>query len=175
MNPGQAAGWPRQDRREGGAGDHAASDRDRQTAMPVVVHGQVAGSIELRASIRPEARAVADLHRAGIHHMAIVSGDHEAPTRALAETLGMDLYFAGVLPADKVDSVARLPAEGRKVCFVSDGINDSIALKEADVSISLRGASTFATDTAHVVFLFLEGPCRGSATCVRSRRTSTPM
>jgi Cu2+-exporting ATPase len=65
----------------------------------------------------------------------------------------MDRYFAQVLPADKADYVAKLQAEGRKVCFVGDGINDSIALKKADVSISLRGASTIATDTAHIVFL----------------------
>ena len=65
----------------------------------------------------------------------------------------MDRYFAQVLPADKADYVAKLQAEGRKVCFVGDGINDSIALKKADVSISLRGASSIATDTAHIVFL----------------------
>ena len=47
----------------------------------------------------------------------------------------------------------KLQQEGRKVCFVGDGINDSIALKKADVSISLRGASTIATDTAQIVFL----------------------
>jgi len=67
--------------------------------------------------------------------------------------LGMDRYFAQVLPADKADYVEKLQAEGRKVCFVGDGINDSIALKKANVSISLRGASTIATDTAHIVFL----------------------
>ncbi|MGA1619371.1 MAG: HAD-IC family P-type ATPase, partial [Pirellulales bacterium] len=73
--------------------------------------------------------------------------------KRLAEELGMDRYFSQVLPADKADYVARLQAEGKKVCFVGDGINDSIALKKANVSISLRGASTIATDTAHIVFL----------------------
>ena len=65
----------------------------------------------------------------------------------------MDRYFAQVLPADKADYVERLQKEGKKVCFVGDGINDSIALKKANVSISLRGASSIATDTAHIVFL----------------------
>ena len=65
----------------------------------------------------------------------------------------MDRYFAQVLPADKADYVEKLQKEGRKVCFVGDGINDSIALKKANVSISLRGASSIATDTAHIVFL----------------------
>jgi P-type E1-E2 ATPase len=128
--------------------------REGHTMVLVAADDRVAGAIELRATIRPEVRRViSDLRRAGIRHIAIVSGDHEAPTRALAESLGMDRYFAQVLPADKADYVARLQAEGRKVCFVGDGLNDSIALKKADVSISLRGASSLATDTAQVVFL----------------------
>jgi len=58
-----------------------------------------------------------------------------------------------VLPEDKADYVEKLQREGRKVCFVGDGINDAIALKKANVSISLRGATSIATDTAHVVFM----------------------
>ena len=85
--------------------------------------------------------------------LAIISGDHDVPTRKLAESLGMDRYFAQVLPADKADYVEKLQKEGKKVCFVGDGINDSIALKKANVSISLRGASSIATDTAHIVFM----------------------
>jgi heavy metal translocating P-type ATPase len=128
--------------------------REGHTMVLVAVDDAIAGAIELRAAVRPEVRRViANLREAGIGHLAIVSGDHEAPTRRLAESLGMDRYFAEVLPADKADYVAKLQAEGRKVCFVGDGINDSIALKKADVSISLRGASTLATDTAQVVFL----------------------
>src|SRR6202012_4672254 len=85
--------------------------------------------------------------------MAIISGDHEKPTRRLAEHLKMDRYFAEVLPQDKARYVELLQKEGRTVCFVGDGINDSIALKKADVSISLRGASSIATDTAQVIFM----------------------
>jgi heavy metal translocating P-type ATPase len=124
------------------------------TMVLVAVQDQIAGAIELRAAVRPEVRQViAELRRFGIRQIAIVSGDHEAPTRRLAESLGMDRYFAQVLPADKAEYVEKLQKEGRKVCFVGDGINDSIALKKADVSISLRGASSLATDTAQVVFL----------------------
>jgi len=65
----------------------------------------------------------------------------------------MDRYFSQVLPAEKADYVEKLQREGRKVCFVGDGINDAIALKKANVSISLRGATSIATDTAHVVFM----------------------
>ena len=65
----------------------------------------------------------------------------------------MDEYFANVLPADKAQYVEKLQQDGRKVCFVGDGINDSIALKQANVSVSLRGATSIATDTAQIVFM----------------------
>ena len=120
----------------------------------VAVDDALGGALELRASVRPEVPAIIKGLRArGIKHIAIISGDHEAPTRKLAAELGIDRYFAQVLPTDKADYVEKLQKEGRKVCFVGDGINDAIALKKANVSISLRGATSIATDTAHVVFM----------------------
>lgn len=128
--------------------------REGHTIVMVSVDGMLGGALELHAAVRPEVRQIVQgLRDRGIKHIAIISGDHEAPTRKLAESLDMDRYFAQVLPADKADYVAQLQKEGRKVCFVGDGINDSIALKQANVSISLRGASSIATDTAHIVFL----------------------
>jgi heavy metal translocating P-type ATPase len=128
--------------------------REGHTMVMVAVDDQLGGALELRASVRPEVRGIVQgLRQRGIKHIAIISGDHEAPTRKLAEELGMDRYFAQVLPADKADYVEQLQREGRKVCFVGDGINDAIALKKANVSISLRGATSIATDTAHVVFM----------------------
>ena len=130
------------------------SHQEGHTVVMVSVDGKLGGALELQAAVRPEVKdIVAGLRRRGIKHLAIISGDHDAPTRKLAESLGMDRYFAQVLPADKADYVEKLQKEGRKVCFVGDGINDSIALKKANVSISLRGASSIATDTAHIVFL----------------------
>ncbi len=124
------------------------------TLVMVGIDDQLGGALELHASERPEARdIIAGLRQRGVKHIAIISGDHEGPTKKLAERLGMDRYFAGVLPADKASYVEKLQQEGKKVCFVGDGINDSIALKKANVSISLRGASSIATDTAHIVFM----------------------
>lgn len=131
-----------------------AVHNDGDTMVMVAIDDELGGALELRAALRPEVREIiAGLRQRGIRHLAIISGDHEAPTRKLAEELGMDRYFAQVLPADKADYVEKLQQEGRKVCFVGDGINDSIALKKANVSISLRGATSIATDTAHIVFL----------------------
>jgi Cu2+-exporting ATPase len=119
----------------------------------VALNKQVAGAIELQPTIRPEAQqAIAALRRREFG-LYIISGDHAAPTRQLAQQLGIEHYFAGVLPQDKADRVEQLKAEGRTVCFVGDGINDGLALGKADVSVSLRGASTLATDTAQVVLM----------------------
>jgi heavy metal translocating P-type ATPase len=128
--------------------------REGHTMVMVAVDDELGGALELRASVRPEVRGIVQgLRERDIRHIAIISGDHEAPTRRLAEELGMDRYFSQVLPAEKADYVEKLQREGRKVCFVGDGINDAIALKKANVSISLRGATSIATDTAHVVFM----------------------
>jgi len=132
----------------------AEAHREGHTLVMVGIDNQLGGALELQAAVRPEVKSIVQGLRArGIKHLAIISGDHEAPTRKLAEELGMDRYFAQVLPADKADYVAKLQREGRKVCFVGDGINDSIALKQANVSISLRGATSIATDTAQIVFM----------------------
>jgi heavy metal translocating P-type ATPase len=120
----------------------------------VGVDDVVGGAVEMHAAERPEAYdVIAGLRARGAKHLAIISGDHDQPTRKLAEKLGMDRYFAEVLPQDKARYVEVLQQEGRKVCFIGDGINDSIALKKADVSVSLRGASSIATDTAQIVFM----------------------
>src|SRR5262249_51976072 len=127
---------------------------DGHTLVMVGIDDHLGGALELCASQRPEAvDIIKGLRQRGVKHIAIISGDHEGPTKKLAERLGMDRYFAGVLPADKASYVEKLQNEGKKVCFVGDGINDSIALKKANVSISLRGASSIATDTAHIVFM----------------------
>lgn len=113
----------------------------------------IAGAIELHATIRPEAKQViADLKQRGLS-IYIISGDHSTPTQKLAEELGIPNYFADTLPEDKAKLIEQLQKTGKKVAFVGDGINDAIALKTANVSISLRGASTIATDTAGIVLM----------------------
>lgn len=119
----------------------------------VAVDDKLAGVLELHPTIRPEARHIVATLQAAGRKVYIISGDQSGPTRALAEQLGVDDFFAETLPENKADHIGRLQEEGRTVCFVGDGINDSIALKKAQVSVSLRGASTIATDTAHVILM----------------------
>lgn len=119
----------------------------------VALDERLGGAIELQPTIRPEAkRTISSLQQRNMS-MAIISGDHEKPTQKLAQELGIEHYFAETLPKNKADIIEQLQKEGQFVCFVGDGINDSIALKQANVSISLRGASSAATDTAQIILL----------------------
>ena len=114
---------------------------------------QIIGALEFQPTVRPEAAAViAALKQRNLTTM-IISGDQEAPTRKLAEELQVDRYYANVLPTQKAALVKELQSAGRTVCFVGDGINDAIALKQAHVSVSLRGATTVATDTAVIIMM----------------------
>ena len=124
-----------------------------QTIIYVALNDRLIGAIELSAVLRPEALEVINsLKERGIE-VHIMSGDHEEPTRRLAQQLGVDNYHAEVLPHEKANEVEKLQAQGKVVAFVGDGINDAIALKTAHVSFSMRGATALATDTAQVVLL----------------------
>ena len=119
----------------------------------VAVEDTVIGAVELAATLRPEAKATIDWLRQQGLALFILSGDQDAPTRKLAAELGMSGYFANTLPEQKAERVKALQAQGRQVCFIGDGINDAIALRQAEVSVSLRGATTVATDAAQVVLM----------------------
>ena len=129
---------------------HAAGN----TFLLVGIGERIEGALELQPQVRPEARElVAQLRALGIGHLAIVSGDDEAPTKKLAHDLGMDEYFCNVLPEAKSQIVESLQAQGRVVCFIGDGINDSIALKKANVSMSISGATLIAKDMAEILYM----------------------
>jgi len=120
----------------------------------VAIDDEVKGAIEIQPSIRPEVKSIiSGLRQRGVKHIAIVSGDHKQPTENLANALGMDSYYYDVLPENKAQIVEQLQQKGKVVCFIGDGVNDAIAIKKANVSISLKGATSIATDLAQVIFM----------------------
>ncbi len=130
----------------------SANDKGHSIIM-VAFNNTLAGVIELQPTVRPEAlEAIKDL-KARKMDLYIISGDSEGPTRSLAKILGIKHYFADVLPQNKSALVEKLQNKGRFVCFIGDGINDAPALTQADVSISLSGATTVATDVAQIVLM----------------------
>ena len=120
----------------------------------VAINDKIKGAIEIQPALRPEIKSmISGLRQRGIKYLAIVSGDHKQPTQKLAKELGMDNYFYDILPENKANIVEKLQQEGKSVCFIGDGVNDAVAMKKANVSISLRGATSIATDLAQVVFM----------------------
>jgi Cu+-exporting ATPase len=89
----------------------------------------------------------------------LLSGDHEASVRAVAEQLGIDEIHAGVRPEEKAAVIRALRSEGRKVAMAGDGINDAPALAEADVGIAMGAGSDIAKQTAGVTLI--SGDLRG--------------
>jgi heavy metal translocating P-type ATPase len=130
------------------------SHNNGHSLIMVAINDQVKGAIEIQPSVRPEVKQIiSDLRQRGIKHIAIVSGDHKQPTEKLAKHLGMDSYYYEVMPENKAQIVEQLQNDGKVVCFVGDGVNDAIAIKKANVSISLKGATSIATDLAQVILM----------------------
>ena len=117
------------------------------------VDDSLCGLIELRPTLRRESKHVVhSLQQRGMK-VYILSGDHEGSVKSLANELGVDDYFANTLPEDKSRVIEKFQESGRTVCFVGDGINDSIALKKAAVSVSMQDASHIAMDCAQVMLM----------------------
>lgn len=98
------------------------------------------------------AAAIAALHQANIE-VFMLTGDNEQTAKSVAEELGIDHFKANVLPADKAAFVSKLQAEGKIVAMVGDGINDSNALAQADVSIAMGKGSDIAMDVAKMTII----------------------
>lgn len=118
-----------------------------RTAVLVASDGVLAGIIALADTMRETAReTVHALRREGVEHIIMITGDNEATARAVARDLGVDEYYAELLPQDKVD-IVRLVIErfGSRVAVVGDGVNDAPALAAATVGIAMGAAGS---DTA---------------------------
>jgi len=111
------------------------------------------GVIELVPSLRENVHEMIEQFNKRGLSLYIISGDQQKPTQNLAEKIGIKNYYAEALPEDKSKIIENLQKEGRKVCFIGDGINDAVALLKADVAISLNGAATIAMDAAEIVLM----------------------
>jgi len=124
-----------------------------RTVVCVLVDGALAGAMALSDVMRPESvEAVRMLKGMGIEAI-MLTGDNEAVAARIAAELGIDRYFAGVLPAEKAATVQRVRAEGKVVAMVGDGVNDAPALASADVGIAIGAGTDVAVATADVVLV----------------------
>jgi P-type Cu2+ transporter len=124
-----------------------------KTPMYVAIDGQAAGLIAVADTIKPSAVAtIQRLKAAGIEPV-MITGDNQRTAAAVATTLGIERFFAEVLPADKAGHVKRLQAEGKQVAMVGDGVNDAPALAQADTGIAIGAGTDVAIETAKVVLM----------------------
>ena len=126
-----------------------------QTVIPVVVNGSIAGLITLADTTRSETKAaIAELKRLGIREVIMITGDNPRTAQRIASELGIDRFFAEVLPQDKLKIIRGLQAEGRKVMFAGDGVNDAPALAAADIGVAMGLAGTdVAMETAAITLM----------------------
>jgi P-type Cu2+ transporter len=130
-------------------GDEAAGE----TRVLVLMEDRPAGMIALADQVRPEsAEAIKTLHDNGIKCM-MLTGDNEAVAAQVSKDLGMDGYFAGVLPHEKQQKIKELQGKGEFVAMTGDGVNDAPALAQADIGIAVGSGSDIAAETAGIVLV----------------------
>ena len=117
----------------------------------LAIEGVLAAVICIEDPLRPEAaEIVRQLKKAGLKKIVMRTGDSERTAKAIAKKVGVDEYYAEVLPEDKANFVEKEKAEGRKVIMIGDGINDSPALSAADVGIAISEGAEIAREIADI-------------------------
>lgn len=126
-----------------------------KTVIVVGTESTVLGVIAIADEPRPEAvQAIERLHELGVERTVVLTGDNEGTARAIAEEVGVSEYRAGLLPAEKVETLEDLLDEHEAVAMVGDGINDAPALATATVGIAMGAAGTdTALETADIALM----------------------
>ena len=135
-----------------------ADEQEKFDRMPaehshlyMAASGQLVGVICIADPLRPEAASVLrQLHKLGIRNTVMMTGDSYRTAEAIARQVGVDQFFAEVLPEDKANFVQKAKAEGHTVVMIGDGINDSPALSAADIGIAINSGAAIAREIADV-------------------------
>ena len=138
----------------------------------VAVDGRAGGIIEFADRLRPELEGfMPRLQKLGLHRVALISGDDQANTHAVAQAMGIEEAHGELLPADKVAHVQRLVTAGEKVLMVGDGTNDAPALSSATVGIALASGGGGITAEAADAVILADDPSKVETAIAISRRT----
>jgi Cu2+-exporting ATPase len=124
-----------------------------KTVVFVMIDGELKGAIALADMIRDESKeAISRLKAMGIRCM-MLTGDNEQVAKWVAEEVGLDEYFAEVLPQDKAKKVKEVQSRGLIVAMTGDGVNDAPALAQADVGIAIGAGTDVAVETADIILV----------------------
>lgn len=124
---------------------------DEYSHLYLAIEGRLAAVICIDDPLREEAaQVVASLKKSGIKKVVMMTGDSERTVRSIASKVGVDEYYAEVLPEDKASFVEQEKEAGRKVIMVGDGMNDSPALSAADVGIAISDGAQLAREIADI-------------------------
>ena len=149
---------------------YAAAQAKGQTAVLVGVDDELHGMIAVADAVKDTSRdAVAQLERLGLKPV-LLTGDARAVAETVAAEVGIDTVIAEVLPADKLEHIRALQADGIQVAMVGDGVNDAAALAQADLGIAM-GTGTDAAIAASDLTL-MHGDLRLAATAIRLSRAT---
>ena len=134
------------------------------TKVYVAADGRYLGCIVIADEVKPDSKAaIAALKKQGIRKTVMLTGDEEAIGKAVAEELGLDAYYAKLLPQDKVQILEHIDKgkqPGSKLVFVGDGINDAPVLARADIGIAMGGLGSDAAIEAADVVLMTDEPSK---------------
>ncbi|WP_121666318.1 copper-translocating P-type ATPase [Mesonia aquimarina] len=124
-----------------------------ETVVFVLIEGQLAGYIALADEIRPESAEAIKIFKKNNIKVLMATGDNEKTAKAVSDKLGLDGYYAEVLPHQKVEIVEELQNKGDFVAMTGDGVNDAPALAKADVGIAVGSGTDVAAETADIILV----------------------
>ena len=124
-----------------------------ETVVFVLIEGQLAGYIALADEIRPESAEAIKVFKKNNIKVLMATGDNERTAKAVSDKLGLDGYYAEVLPHQKVEIVKELESKGEFVAMTGDGVNDAPALAKADVGIAVGSGTDVAAETADIILV----------------------